>query len=484
MDIFEPISDKYFDTLVYLGPGEDPGNCITVAEEIYFIDANNNVIEGLKEKFKNSTHVTTHLSAIGLADGTAIYKEYNLTELNGCAEPEKVLDLYPGLATINEKKVTTQSISQVIDFLGISLSGTCLLVVNLPGIQGDIISDLANSGLIKKVSDIIVFAPPRALFKNEANEVDIKQTLLKNGYETRFVFNQNHDYRCLCFFKNQNGSSLDDNNLLDVRKRIDALQTLNESLEKDFVRAKEKEKLLTTSAQEEKKKLTDALNSTKEKLTLRDSEVNSLKALLDDAKKVSLTHEQSQKRLSEESEALKQQLCFANEKVESIKRECSERTVKLSEEVLSLKSSFAQAENINHSLENKLSDRENKLNQLKQQLLEAKSVLDASRQEFSEEMNKLKEDLVKSEGDLKATQSINEQLEHQHTHLERQLKAKQNILNEKLLLLNKIQKDSVNKSSEITNLQMQNKKLADLVTKAEAQLEILHTFLISAMRDR
>ena len=53
MDIFEPISDKYFDTLVYLGPGEDPGNCITVAEEIYFIDANNNVIEGLKEKFKN-----------------------------------------------------------------------------------------------------------------------------------------------------------------------------------------------------------------------------------------------------------------------------------------------------------------------------------------------------------------------------------------------------------------------------------------------
>ena len=477
MDIFEPISDKYFDTLVYLGPGDDPGNCIKVAEKIYFIDANNNVIEGLKEKFKNSSHVTTHLSTIGLADGTAMYKEYNLTELNGCAEPEKVLDLYPGLTTINEKKVTTQSISQVVDFLGISLSGTCLLVVNLPGVQGDIISDLANSGLIKKVSDIIVFAPPRALFKNEANEEDIKQTLLKNGYETRFVFNQNHDYRCLCFFKNQNGSSLDDNNLLDFRKRIDALQTLNESLEKDFVRAKEKEKLLTTSAQEEKKKLTDALNSTKGKLTLRDSEVNSLKALLDDAKKVSLTHEQSQKRLSEESEALKQQLCFANEKVESIKRECSERTVKLSEEVLSLKSSFAQAENINHSLENKL-------NQLKQQLLEAKSVLDASRQEFSEEMNKLKEDLVKSEGDLKATQSINEQLEHQHTHLERQLKAKQNILNEKLLLLNKIQKDSVNKSSEITNLQLQNKKLADLVTKAEAQLEILHTFLISAMRDR
>ncbi|WP_409523344.1 hypothetical protein [Nitrincola sp. MINF-07-Sa-05] len=164
------------DTLIHLGAGR----CTEFAayqqinpERIILVEGNKDIVEYLKDAYGSNPQVELIHQVVAEAKRQVIFNRFSLSDANSTFEPDALLEYYPGIRQIDQIETEAEDISELINRLSLTTTQN-ILVVDLPGQEGQLIRRLAEAGVLDQFEQLWVYTNAQSLYQQEA---DVSETL-------------------------------------------------------------------------------------------------------------------------------------------------------------------------------------------------------------------------------------------------------------------------------------------------------------------
>lgn len=173
-------------TLLYLGAGRGSDLEIYLSagpERVILVEPDPDAVRHLRGRAVEDDRVEVVEAAVSSESGTATLSTFNIRGFNSLRRPTGLLELYPGLRQTGQAEVTVRQAAELVQELKISGGKPHWLVVDAPGEQGAVLSNLHDAELLRRFVRVEVRAPKSPLFDGAAPLDTIAELLDGSGYE-------------------------------------------------------------------------------------------------------------------------------------------------------------------------------------------------------------------------------------------------------------------------------------------------------------
>jgi predicted O-methyltransferase YrrM len=180
--------------LIWLGAGTatEPSNLIAEAEKTTLIDARREACEWLK-KTKANDLAQVHHKLVTPSKGSVNFKQFNLAEYSAINTPTGIKNLYPGLKQIANESIEGESVSDLIQSLG--LEGTNnLLVVDILDINLPLLQALAEANFLPLFNQIYIQTSKIPAYESSVSTDAVAEFLQSQGYILQKINSSDPDF--------------------------------------------------------------------------------------------------------------------------------------------------------------------------------------------------------------------------------------------------------------------------------------------------
>ena len=475
MDLTTYFSD--IDALMHLGAGgcSELNDYLAVKpNKIVLVEADSELAKSLKKKASKQKSVTVLESLVSTDDGEKAFYRYSLPSTSSTQKGNELFSLYPSLKLVREVYLPAQDVKQLISN-EFDFTSNNALVIDLPGQEFEILSDLFASEHLNKLDKLIVYLNSEILYEDEPNLADTYQLLADNGFEEitssidgmdrkRYVMQRHPLYKQVLDTKaevkhvmqeltqselqltelqaksKQSKSAYSkqiktkdvkietlNSNITELKSELDAAEV---AYQKELLNKNSEIEVLTSKVAEQSlalEKVTSESKATQDELhkkfTSKETQLNELSKTLEQTKtefessKSALEQELTKARQEHESQVAENEAIKANyEKTVSDKsREVEALTSKVTEQSLALEKVTAESKTTQDELHKKLTSKETQLNELSKTLEKTKTEFESSKSALGQELTKTKLNHDKQLADKQAELSqLQEKLDQTH----------------------------------------------------------------------
>jgi FkbM family methyltransferase len=368
------------DTIVHLGAGRCSELDDYLAQQphrLLLVEADPQLAEDLQNRTKGHESVQVSCAAISGQPGPATFNRYNLPEVNSLHAANKLIELFPGLKTVEQLKVNAISPDSLLSHLKLNVEQKNLLIIDLPGEELPVLQVLKQSQKLHFFSQVILHCGCESLYEGSEAAEQVLEWLRDEGFDLVAEDNSiNPDRPCWTLRRNDmqlrnhelqdqveqlannnrelknNAAALHDrvetlSKKLDVQKKLSKEQkTQIEQLTKErdehakFAEERQVQLEQFTKANEEQAKRTVDLTVQLEQLTLAKDELTGqeaerqnlldlLKQKLDESTKKDEELRAEIQQLAEQKETQAKLAHELKGKIEQLKKERDEKTAKI-----------------------------------------------------------------------------------------------------------------------------------------------------------
>lgn len=187
--------------LVHLGAGtgailDSPG--AANARDIVLAEADpaqgRRLAERIEAREETLPKVGLIAAAVGAADGTAAFRQFNLQPQSSLREPTDLRTLYPGLRQTGETEVQVIGIPTLLSRLPPAGDRPDVLVVDVPGEEETVISGLLEAGALERFGTVLLRCGTTAHYDGSATIDALGQKLETAGYRLAGQDDTDPDY--------------------------------------------------------------------------------------------------------------------------------------------------------------------------------------------------------------------------------------------------------------------------------------------------
>ena len=147
------------DTIVHLGAGachELEAYLALNPRQIFLVEPNPDQLEVLRQKAGSTEDIQIIESAVSANDSDNLLTILSYSRLSSLREPTRLFELMPGLRIERQIQVATQSINDLAEALALDSSKCNWLVIETPGIEGELIQCLRDSEKLSEFSHLFL----------------------------------------------------------------------------------------------------------------------------------------------------------------------------------------------------------------------------------------------------------------------------------------------------------------------------------------
>ncbi|GGB46273.1 hypothetical protein GCM10011502_19540 [Oceanisphaera marina] len=175
-------------TLVHIGPGNGsqlPEYEIMAPARLVLIEPLPTHANSLRRLAASQLNAQVWEQAISCRHNNqpATFIEFNLSEASSLHQPSGLLQLYPGIKTLRQHQVQTQTPAAMMATLNLPKSETHRLVVEANGEETAIMLELAQLGLLQQFKQVQLALPATPLYINEQPTEQLPQQLQDCHFE-------------------------------------------------------------------------------------------------------------------------------------------------------------------------------------------------------------------------------------------------------------------------------------------------------------
>lgn len=138
---------------------------------------------GLRQQATSLKSIQVASGPISPSGAAVVLHRYNHKALNGFLEPEEALfELFPGLQNRGELCVETLAVAQWVQDSTSVIKGKGLLVIEVPGQGGDILSALSEAGCLERFQFVRLQEGRKQLYKGGSTSAQLRRELETLGY--------------------------------------------------------------------------------------------------------------------------------------------------------------------------------------------------------------------------------------------------------------------------------------------------------------
>jgi FkbM family methyltransferase len=181
-----PPNKPPIDAIVHLGAGrcsELDGYLAQQPRRLLLVEADPQLAEDLKNRTKDRESVKVTCAAIAGLSGPATFNRYNLLEANSLHSASGLLELFPGLKTVEQLKVDAIRPDSLLNQLNLNAAQENLLVMDLPGEELPVFKALQQSQKLHLFSQVILHCGCQALYEGSEPAARILEWLRDEGYD-------------------------------------------------------------------------------------------------------------------------------------------------------------------------------------------------------------------------------------------------------------------------------------------------------------
>jgi FkbM family methyltransferase len=156
------------DTIVHLGAGrcsELDDYLAQQPRQLLLVEADPQMAEDLQNRTKNRGSVKVTCAAIAGQPGPATFNRYNLPEVSSLRCAKGLIELFPGLKTVEQFKVDAISPDFLLNPLKLNSEQENMLVVDLPGEELPVLQALQQSQKLHLFNHLILHCGSHALYE-------------------------------------------------------------------------------------------------------------------------------------------------------------------------------------------------------------------------------------------------------------------------------------------------------------------------------
>lgn len=237
------------DLILYLGCGDLKNLPEAFDKAIHLVDANEGVCKRLERRFKGQDNVKVHHRTLWHNDDECMYRRYNLDDFDGLGKPTGLKDLYPGLRELESSAAHPQRLDEFVKELGIDVSNSVFLVLDVPGGNSKLIEHLIDKNVLHCYTSLLILQPSESLYDAELTSEQLVTRL---------------EEQCYIVLSNENTDGIFAKTELIVNPLFDQLEFCNRTIEGLVRKGEEIQRDYQRNIEEQTKqqeRLEQALNS-------------------------------------------------------------------------------------------------------------------------------------------------------------------------------------------------------------------------------
>ena len=176
------------DTIVHFGAGrgDDLGRHLERhARQVVLVEVQAENVQALERVAARHQGVRIIHAAVAAEPGTRTLYRLSLPELSSLRRPTGLLDLYPGIEVLEERRVEAVLPSDSLATLHLNPDGNNLLIIDVPGEELALAAALEEGGDLQTFSAVELRCGRNALYEGSSAAADILAWLKKRGYTVR-----------------------------------------------------------------------------------------------------------------------------------------------------------------------------------------------------------------------------------------------------------------------------------------------------------
>jgi FkbM family methyltransferase len=174
------------DTIVHLGAGRCSELDDYLAQQprrLLLVEADPQLAEDLQNRTKDLESVQVSCAAIAGRPGPATFNRYNLPEFNSLHAASKLIELFPGLKTVEQLKVNAISPDSLLSLLKLNVEQKNLLIIDLPGEELPVLQVLKQSQKLHLFCQMILHCGCQSLYEESEPAALILAWLRDEGFD-------------------------------------------------------------------------------------------------------------------------------------------------------------------------------------------------------------------------------------------------------------------------------------------------------------
>ncbi|WP_165933774.1 hypothetical protein [Aquabacter spiritensis] len=188
--------------LLYLGAGagDDLDSYLAGANarRIVLVEANPVLASALAARFSGDPRVTVIEAAVAVEARPSVLCVFNVAAMSSLKPPTGLFAIFPGLAVRREIPVETLPLRRLISELQVAPDEVNALVIDTPGMEGDLVHDLLETGQTFLFSEIILHCGRAPLFEGGVAGEEILGAFTSSGYDVELVDETDPDIPVWC----------------------------------------------------------------------------------------------------------------------------------------------------------------------------------------------------------------------------------------------------------------------------------------------
>lgn len=285
-------AEPAIDTIVHFGAGRGGDlrrHLDRQPRQIVLIEAQAENVEALERVAARHRHVRVIHAAVAGEPGPRTLFRLSLPELSSVRRPTALLDLYPGIEILEERRLEATAPADSLTPLQLNVDHENLLVIDVPGEELGILSSLEQGGHLQAFSNIELRCGRDALYEGSAAAMDVMAWLKKRGYTARESWSDDDPDRP--------GWLLERNEYyLEAVRLNDELETLRKERETKAEELSEAQRNLT-AATENQEKLSERVSDLEEQLRQEQEARKKAEKRAKQREQESAEHQEQQQRL-------------------------------------------------------------------------------------------------------------------------------------------------------------------------------------------
>jgi len=152
------------------------------AKHILLVEANKSFGQYLNDRVIDLDHIQVAVQAISNNPSNNVLFQYNKSDANSLHSAAGLKDIFPGLKQLASEEVEVVSPSDLIKPFNLNINQKNILIIDTPGEENNLITNLAENKLLLYFTDIILHCGRRALYTDSTPAPEILDFLLTQGY--------------------------------------------------------------------------------------------------------------------------------------------------------------------------------------------------------------------------------------------------------------------------------------------------------------
>jgi len=185
--------------ILHIGAGacrELPAYLASGAARIHLLEPNPVVAKALLGRTQAHPSITVETQAVAGRDGFGRLNVFNFAPLSSLHQPAGLRQLLPGLRQVGTPEVETVSVATLMSRL-VPGMGPNLLVIDAPGEEGHILTDLRAGGFLHRFAHIMLYCGRIVLYEDSASWDDLHPMLQAEGYRLEGCTEDDPDRPCM-----------------------------------------------------------------------------------------------------------------------------------------------------------------------------------------------------------------------------------------------------------------------------------------------